>query len=236
MSVEIVSCPMTARELQVLAKFGKRAPGPGWASRLRSPRAIAVLVAAAGLVLVGLWRGPAWWLHALGAGSGWRFQAWSLALAVLACMAVRQSWSKRKAALGNRERLFGAYWADLALGAVDEERYEFEDALCLLEPESSGRIHLLKIDAARCLVVFDRESSVWRERGGDLSGSAMRPARAAVLRRAPRSGLVLSIEFAGPAFDKTPTGAFGREVPPWSLSSRVWEVRWDELTRRIGDA
>ncbi|MGJ7904125.1 hypothetical protein [Lysobacter sp. 1R34A] len=36
----------------------------------------------------------------LGAGSGWRSRAWSLGLAVLACIAVRQSWRKRKAALG----------------------------------------------------------------------------------------------------------------------------------------
>lgn len=236
MSLEIVSRPMSAREQQVLAGFGRRAPGPGWASRLRSPRAIVVLVAAAFLVLVGVWRGPAWWLQALGAGSGWRLHAWSLGLAVLACVAVRQSWRKRTAALVNRERLFGAYWADLASGTVDEERYEFEDARCLLEPESGDRIHLLKIDAERCLVVFDPGPGVWPDRAGDASAGAMRPARSAVLRRAPRSGLVFSIEFAGPAFEAAPTAALGHELPPWSLSGRVWQTPWDELARRIGGA
>ncbi|MGJ7904126.1 hypothetical protein [Lysobacter sp. 1R34A] len=58
MSLEIVSRPMTACERQVLAGFGPRVPGPGWASRL-SPKTIAVLAAAAFLALVGLWRGPA---------------------------------------------------------------------------------------------------------------------------------------------------------------------------------
>jgi hypothetical protein len=235
MSVEIVSRPMTAREQQVLAKFGRRPPGRPWAVRPGSRRLL-VFVASVLLAAAILWRGPNWLLEVLRADTGPLFELLLAALALLALFAVWRSWRWHRAAVRNRERLFGAYWADLDAGTVDEERYRFEDGLSLLEPESGGQIYLLKLDAARCLVLYDRESCGLRERGGDPLGSAMQPARGAVLRRAPRSGLVLSVEFDGPAFDKTPSDGLGYAVPSWSRDSRIWEVPWDELQRRIAGA
>lgn len=236
MSVEIVSRPMTARERQVLAEFGKRPPGRPWAVRLGSRRFRVVLIAGVLVVAVSLWRGPHWLPEVLRASAGPLFEPLLAALAMLGLFAIWRSWRWRSAAMRNRERLFGAYWADLDVGWVDEERYRFEDGLSVLEPESGGQIYLLKLDAARCLVVYDRESCGLRERGGDPLGSAMQPARSAVLRRAPRSGLVLSIEFAGPAFDKTPSEALGYAVPAWSRDRRIWEVPWSELQQRITGA
>lgn len=237
MSVEIVSRPMTAREQQILAKFGKRPPGRPWAVRL-GPRRFFVVPLLAGMFLaaVSLWRGLDWLPEVVRAGTGPLFEPLLAALAMLALFAIWRSWRWRRAAMRNRERLFGAYWADLDGGRVDEERYRFEDGLSVLEPESGGQIYLLKLDAARCLVVYDRESCGLRERGGDPLGSAMQPARNAVLRRAPRSGLLLSIEFAGTAFDKKPSEALGYAVPAWSRDGRIWEVPWGELQRRIAGA
>jgi len=236
MSVEIVSRPMTARERQVLAEFGKRPSGRSWAVRLGSRRFRVVLIAGVLVVAVSLWRGPHWLSEVLRASAGPLFEPLLAALAMLALFAIWRSWCWRSAAMRNRERLFGAYWADLDAGRVDEERYRFEDGLSVLEPESGGQIYLLKLDAARCLVVYDRESCGLREHGGDPLGSAMQPARSAVLRRAPRSGLVLSIEFAGSAFDKTPSEALGYAVPAWSRDCRTWEVSWSELQQRITGA
>lgn len=159
--------------------------------------------------------------------------------AVMACPLLGAAYASyrtqryRREVAANRKQVFGPYWADADGGVIQEERYECLDGRCVHEPEIGGYIYLLRVDPDRCLVIFDLHSFDLAESGRDPMTSAMRSARYAVLRRAPVSGLLMSIEFTGQVFDKTPSHALGREVPQWSDHGKIWSVAWDQIERRL---
>ncbi|QWF15595.1 hypothetical protein [Lysobacter capsici] len=166
-------------------------------------------------------------------GAGW------LPYAIVACPLLGAAYASyrtlmyRREVRANRPRMFGSYWADADAGTIQEERYEFLDGRCVHEPEIGGHVHLLRVDRDRCLVIFDLRSFDLAEAGRDPMASAMQPARCAVLRRAPVSGLLMSIEFSGPVFAKTPSRALGHEMPRWADHGKIWRVAWDVIERRL---
>ncbi|MEH6417575.1 hypothetical protein [Pseudomonas sp. CGJS7] len=121
--------------------------------------------------------------------------------------------------------------ADLAAGQVSEERYALDAIKSLQNPEHGGSIYLLRIDAQRCLAVYDYESHDLAMRAADPLSGAMTPANRALLRRAPASGYVFAIEFSGAPFDKTPQGELAAPPERWPEHGQLCEVPWDRVER-----
>lgn len=230
MPVTIESRRMTPTERQQLGAIGGARSGSRSGAWWAWPILICVL--AAGALFLQRWLEPLW-------GAGHRsadmlapalvagFGAGLFLVLIAAWIALRFTRGARK----NRRRIFGAYWDDLDAGTVDEERYEFLALLSARDGETGVPIHLLQIDAQRCLVVFG-------EPGDAPDGPAddARPRRRALLRRAPRSRHVLSLRFEGEALASEPGDALGWEAPGWEWNGRVLELEWERVARRLGQS
>ncbi|UJB17766.1 MULTISPECIES: hypothetical protein [Lysobacter] len=238
MPLKIESQPMTQTERKQLARAGGRS---NWFERLFRIEPWWVMLLFAIVMFLGF-EAVVWIMEPV-FGAGRRsgeplaLSAYALALGLfLTLIAIWAMFRFNAIARKNRRLVFGRYWDDLDSGVVDEERYEFEDCLSELDCEGGGQIYLLKIDAMRCLVLFDRESFALGGLGGGSLVKAMRPCRAAVLRRAPKSGMMMSVEFSGTAFDATPVETRGYDGPKWSDDGKIWNRPWDGIERRLREA
>ncbi|ALN56802.1 hypothetical protein GLE_1445 [Lysobacter enzymogenes] len=218
---------MAPAERQRLSAIGG-APGGAWRSAWWSwPMLICALVLAAWFLLRGLeplWgaghRGPDPVAPELIASLG--------AALLLAAIAIWASLRATRSARRNRRRVFGAYWDDLDAGMVDEERYEFLALLSVRDGETGVTVHLLRVDEGRCLVVYDKPGDGRAACAGDAQ---LR--RRALLRRAPRSGLVLSLRFEGEALASEPSDALGWATPGWEWDGRLWDLEWPQIEQRL---
>ncbi|QQP96162.1 hypothetical protein [Lysobacter enzymogenes] len=226
MPVTIESRRMTAAERQQLGAIGGARSGSGawWAWP------ILICVLAAGALFLQRWLEPLWGTGHRGADTLAPALVAGLGIALfLALIAAWVALRVSRAARNNRRRIFGSYWDDLEAGTVDEERYEFLASLSARDGETGVPIHLLRIDAQRCLVVFGEPGD-----GADRPDDDTQPRRRALLRRAPRSRHVLSLRFEGEALASEPSDALGWQAPGWEWNGRVWEVEWEPLVQRLG--
>lgn len=131
-----------------------------------------------------------------------------------------------------RRRVLGPYLADLDRGDVEEERYAFDACKSWREPERGAVLHLLRIDAEHCLAVHDYRDQDYADfLAGEAPRRLLRPARRAVLRRAPVSRLALSLRFDDDAFATVvEDGPYSDRWPP---NRQVWRVPWDEIELRL---
>ncbi|MEH6417573.1 hypothetical protein [Pseudomonas sp. CGJS7] len=224
MSVEIVSRPMTDEEKRTLAASARFQ----WIVSIAAARAGLIVAAMLLALIVVLWFGRHWlpscangcvyWAHLL--------QLVALMAAIFAVSAVLLALSRRWL---ERKRL-RALRADLRAGMVDEERYRFSGCECFVHAEGEHVMYLLRIDASRCLAVYDY---------GQISGdpddehmlTLLRPRTEAVQRRAPCSRTVLSIALEGADLAFVPQ----LDVPSrgWPPDRAVWEVPWDQVRQRL---
>ncbi|MEI2454343.1 hypothetical protein ABU614_13170 [Lysobacter firmicutimachus] len=146
-------------------------------------------------------------------------------------IAGRWLWLRRRRAQWRR-RVHGPYLADLDRGDVEEERYAFDACKSWREPERGAVLHLLRIDAERCFAVHDyRDEDYAAFLAGEAPRRLLRPARRAVLRRAPVSRLALSLRFDDDAFATVvEDGPYSDRWPP---NRQVWRVPWDEVEQRL---
>lgn len=143
------------------------------------------------------------------------------------------AWSFARQWRALRHRMLGAFQVDAQAGRVREERYALRECRAVHEPEQGGRIYLLRTDDARCLVVFDSHSFDLAQSGGDPAHSPLRPAREAVLRWAPVSGMLLNLEFRGQPFPHGPAERVNGSLPDWASHGYLWESGWDEVERLL---
>lgn len=129
--------------------------------------------------------------------------------------------------------MLGAFQVDAQAGVVREERYALRDCRAVHEPEEGGRLYLLRTDDSRCLVVFDSQSFDLAHSGGDPAQSPLRPAREAIVRWAPVSGILLNLEFSGPPFPHGPAERVSGPLPDWACHGRTWELGWGDVERLL---
>lgn len=228
MPVTIEARRMTPAERHRLSAIGG-APGGAWLSAWWSwPMLICALVLAAWFLLRGL--EPLWGAGHRGPDPVAPELIASLGSALLlAAVAIWASLRATRSARRNRRRVFGAYWDDLDAGMVDEERYEFLALLSVRDGETGATVHLLRVDEGRCLVVYAEPGD-----GRDASAGDAQPRRRALLRRAPRSGLVLSLRFEGEALASEPCDGLGWQTPGHEWNGRLWEADWERIAQRLG--
>ncbi|ALN61781.1 hypothetical protein GLA29479_897 [Lysobacter antibioticus] len=236
MSVEVVSRPMTQAEFGELAWSSDAGPAPvktafgNWL----------VATAALSLLMALLSMGAGWLARTLFGVGAWVDEYASFAVlagaAAIALGCAVHAWRQARRLGRLRAASRAAYRADMQAGTVNEESYEFSECKPLAEPEHGGLVYLLKIDAGRCLAVYDYDSMRIAMDDGDPSSSPMTPSRCATLRRAPVSGYVFSLEFFGAAFGKAVQGELPAEVGNWPEHGEVWAVPWNDIERRLDGA
>ncbi|MGN7919781.1 hypothetical protein [Lysobacter antibioticus] len=237
MSVEIVSRPMTDAELSELASLSRAGPTPvktafeSWVVATASlSLAMALLIMGAGWVARRLFGAGAW-------GDDYASFAILVCAVAIALGCAVYAWRHGRRLSRTRGVSRERYRADMRAGTVNEEHYEFSECKSLAEPEhGGGLVYLLKIDAGRCLAVYDYDSLRIAMDDGDPLSSPMTPCRRATLRRAPVSAHVFSFEFDGEPFDKSPQGELPAQVECWPEHGEVWEVSWHEIERRLDGA
>lgn len=169
--------------------------------------------------------------------AGWVAAYWPYLLA--ACLllgmvyASVNAWTFARQWRAIKRSTLGAFQIDARAGVVREERHALRDCRAVHEPEKGGRIYLLRTEDSRCLVVFDSQSFDLAHSGGDPAQSPLRPAREAILRWAPVSGLLLNLEFRGPMFPHGPAERVRGALPDWACHGRIWESDWGEVERLL---
>ncbi len=179
---------------------------------LRLPRQLALLaLLAVALLLLRHWQSGA----ALG-GCEWALAAvWVLGLQAL-LMSLELAVAAVSAYTARR-RMDALRALDLAQGQVLEQHGRFDACRVYRSPHrGQALLYLLRIDAGQCLALYAR------------GGATLAPRQQAVLRRAPHSGQVFSIQWSGPALAAAAPET-ARAQAPWPQDHELWEVAWNEL-------